>query len=211
MDTLNSKTEVAEGSAPCSLQSSHPEPVARHSDQTAMHVVLITPNLLSNIISQMPLADIVTTTGVSQFWRNAIAADPQVQKALFLKSAEGRRVLVHNTLLDSNSEKRFSQYSPGDAIPKEFCSTIGHMHPFLHKICGMVNGGYNKVEDEDFALDFGHSKGCWRDMFISQPPCESIKFLLIAEWGLAVQEIKLRYTDKKVSALENSRIASCLS
>lgn len=203
MDTVNKEIKVAKSSASSPLQPSHAELVTRDSGQTATHAVIFTPELLCNIISQLPLADIVTTTGVCHFWRNAIATGPQVQRALFLKPEKVQRVLVYIDEFEQISV----QHKAGDAIPKEFCHTIGDMHPFLQKICGVVNGDYREVEDESSVLDFGHPNGLWRDMFISQPPCKVIKFLVKAEWEDAVVETEYRYTKKNgvsLGQLQNS-------
>lgn len=206
MDSVNINTKVAEGSAPIPLLATYLEPVTRKPGQTATHAVLFTPELLCNIISQLPIADIITTTGVCHFWRDAVAADPQVQKALFLKPAEVRWVLVHKTLPVSNIEQLFFQHNPGNAIPEELCYTIGHMNPFLYKICGVVNGHYSEFEDDLSALDFGHHNGSWRDMFISQPPCKIIKFFLEARCEGALHEIEFRYTNQtgvRLGGLQN--------
>jgi len=207
MDTLNRKTEGAEGSAPRSLQPSHAMPVTRESGQTAAHAVLFTPELLCNIISQLPLADIVTTTGVCHFWRSAVAVDPTLQEALFFSPEEVRRVLVHKTMPGVDFEQVFSQHNPGDAIPDEFCYTIGDMHPFLHKICGLANGIFSKFENEESAPDFGHSDGSWRDMFISKPPCKIIEFTLTACRTGASHDVIFRYTKNngvRLGGLQNS-------
>lgn len=192
MDTSTSETQAAEGNEPGSTPPSHPGLIARKAGQTAAHAVLFTPELLCNIISQLPLADIVTTTGVCHFWRSAVAADLPLQKALFLQPEEVRRVLVFQMLWGKRRfAEVFSEYHPGDVIPKAWCYTIGEIHPFLRRICGLVNTYIGnqfatrsrKLVNDGFTPDFRHPDGRWRDMFISQPPCRSIDITMLPGWA----------------------------
>lgn len=94
--------------------------------------MLFTPELLCNIISQLPLADITTTTGVCHFWRNAVAVDQHIQRALFLEPEEVRRGLLFLSN-DSWWDEFLSEVKSGDAIEDivelNACHIIGRVHP----------------------------------------------------------------------------------
>jgi hypothetical protein len=98
MDPTTSETRVTEGCASLFPPSSNQEPITRKPGQSAAHAVLSTPELLCNVIVQLPLEDIVTTTGVCHFWRIAAAAEPDIQKALFLTPEKVSRKLVMNRM-----------------------------------------------------------------------------------------------------------------
>lgn len=202
MDTLNSKTEVAEGSAPCSLQGSRPDSFTRESGQTATHSVLFTPELLCNIITQLPLPDIVATTGVCHFWRNATAADPQVQKALFFEPEEVRRGLF---FLANNSwwDEFLSEVKSGDAIEDvtgmNACHIIGKVHPYLKRICNTWFDMRGSTENEPTRATIGaaprftYPDGSWRRMFITQPPCNFVMIMAETMDPTDREKLMIRY------------------
>jgi hypothetical protein len=138
MNLPNREAQISEERATDRSPSSRPQPSTRKPSQNATHAVLFTPELLCNITLHLPLEDVVTTTGVCHFWRDATAADPAVQKALFLCPENVRRMLVFPpTGLDL--ERAFSDFKTGDTIPDDLSYTIGRLHPFLHRICGVFN------------------------------------------------------------------------
>lgn len=201
MNALDSKIEGAEGSAPSPLPPTDLEPVTRKPGQTATHAVLFTPELLCNIISQLPLADIVTTTGVCHFWRNAVAADPQVQKALFLKPEEVRRgqFFLSN---DSQLDEFLSEVKSGDAIKDvtkmDACHIIGRVHPYLAKICNtwfLMRGSVENMDTIATAPNFNHPDGSWRRMFITQPPCQTVMIMVETEDNEEKWVNNFRYRD----------------
>jgi hypothetical protein len=188
MDTLNSKTELAGGSAPHSLQPSHAEPVTQKPGQTATHAVLFTPELLCNIISQLPLADIVISTGVCHFWRIAVAADHHIQRALFFSPGEVRAAVI---IKPKNIEilNIPSHWEPGRIIPSQMCCVLGDLNPFFRKICGVspMTQLTRKTKDQDSSTrmsNFEFPHGNWRRMFISQPPCKKISMGVISFKGI---------------------------
>jgi hypothetical protein len=189
MDIPTNENKLAERRDPHPLPPSDSEIAPRKAAQTAAQVVLSTAELVSNIIYRLPFTDMVTTTGVCHFWRNAIAADQRIQKALSFSPEEVTRVLVFRRLWSLESE-HFFQSQPGDIIPKKWCYTIGDLHPFIHKICGLVNtymglpasAFESDVKSGELLLGFAHPHGCWRNMLISQPPCECVEITLTTEW-----------------------------
>lgn len=62
LNNLNINTAVATGSVPCSLQLVHAGLDAQTPGQTAADAVLFNPELLCNIVSQLPLEAIVITS-----------------------------------------------------------------------------------------------------------------------------------------------------
>jgi hypothetical protein len=182
MNTLNSKTEVTEEGGDSTLglpPRTDSEPVTREPGQTATHAVLFTPELLCNVISQLPLADILITTGVCHFWRNAVAADPPLQEALFLSPGEIRMAVIVKQLADVETQNILSLWEPGRILPWQMCYVLGNFHPFFRKICGVSPMTYLTLKAERGSstcrvptFEFPH--GNWRRMFISQPPCKSI-------------------------------------
>jgi hypothetical protein len=178
MDIAASESQVTEG---CVTLPSPP--------QTAAHAVLFTPELLCNVIAQLPLGDIVTATGVCHFWRNAAAAEPEIQKALFLIPEKVSRKLVMNRTYLRDLEEYFFESGPGEPIPEFSCFTIGRLHPFLPRICGLFNtreidyqDWENNVSNLEYTQDFCHPNSSWRDMFISQPPCQFIVIDRAPSW-----------------------------
>jgi hypothetical protein len=201
MDTLNSKTEGAEGSAPRSLQPPDAEPVTQKSGQTATHAVLFTPELLCNIINKLPLKEIITTTGVCHFWRNAVAADQHIQRALFLAPEEVRRGLFF-LINDSWWDEFLSEVKSGDAIKDvtkmNACSIIGQVHPYLARICNTwfdMRGSTDSASTIGPAPNFNHPDGSWRRMFITQPPCKFVGAMADAADRTDMERFNIRYRD----------------
>jgi hypothetical protein len=94
MDIPINETNAVESGAPGSLLPLlYSGVITRKADQTAANAVLSTAEMLSNIIYRLPFTDIVASTGVCHFWRNAVAADELIQKALFLSPEDVCRVL----------------------------------------------------------------------------------------------------------------------
>lgn len=204
MDTLNSKTEVAESSAPRSLQPSHAGLVIRESGPTATHAVLFTPELLCNIISQLPLADIVANTGVCHFWRNAVAADQHIQRALFFEPEEVRRGLFFR-INDSWWDNFLSKVKSGDAIKDvtnmQACNIIGRVHPYLKRISNTWFEMRGSTENDPTRANIGkaphftHPDGSWRRMFITQPPCKFVMIMAETLYRTDTEQIVIRYRD----------------
>jgi hypothetical protein len=176
-----------------------PSPSSRKPAQTVAHAVLFTPELLCNVIAQFPLEDIVTATGVCHFWRNAAAAEPKIQKALFLIPEKVSRMLLSRNLVESTHyawrpvEQIFSEDIPGKPMPKEWCYTIGRLHPFLRRICNNMRFGTREADDigdyesniinPGIPPDLFHPNGSWRDIFISQPPCQKVCVTVKPSWS----------------------------
>jgi hypothetical protein len=147
-------------------------------------------------------------TGVCHFWRNAVAADPQIQKALFLKPEEVRRVRLCKQCLDEHFERVFSEHGPGETIPTKYCHTISNFHPSIEKICGKFHTHRGApanpivhpdhfIENEVSKLDFGHPDGNWRHTFISQPPCKTVKIRTITRLGCFASDQVLLHKRRK--------------
>lgn len=186
---MDTEDQIAKGRAPNVLLPSGVKPSTRKPGQTAAHAVIFTPELLCNIIASLPLEDIVASTGVCHFWRNAAAADPAVQKALFLDPEQVSRTLLLETELDRAFEHWSLEHKPGAAIPQEWCYTIGKLHPFLHRICGVANtrefiDPQREMVNKEFTPDFDHREGTWQHMFVSQPPCRHIDIQIEQRWGM---------------------------
>lgn len=221
LNNLNINTAVATGSVPCSLQLAHAGLDAQKPGQTAAYAVLFSPELLCKIITQLPLEAIVVTTGVCHFWRNAVAADPQIQKALSLKPEEVRRVRLYKQCLDEHFERVFSEHGPGGTIPTKYCHTIGNFHPSIEKICGKVHTHRGApaspithhpdyfIENEVSTLDVGHTDGNWRNMLVSQPPCKLVKIKIITRLGCFVSHQVLLHKRRKGVRL--GKLYDCIS
>jgi hypothetical protein len=132
----------------------------------AAHAVLFTNELLCDIVARLPLQDVVATTGVCRFWRDALRPNPQVREALFLTPIEVREVMVSDFDICNNT----------DPIPIDACFLIGAMHPSLRRICGTFHCGEDvkAVMRPGIFPNFEHPDGIWREMLISQPPCKTV-------------------------------------
>jgi hypothetical protein len=147
----------------------------------AAHAVLSTNELLCNIFARLPLKDIVAATGICKAWRNAIAADPGVQQALFLKPVEISEVLVEDRMLLALHDL--------EPINIDKCTVVGQLHPFAEKFCSSIK--FRAAQSHALPLPrdrwrgchtetvsiFGHDHpdGTWREMFLTQPPCLRVR------------------------------------
>lgn len=126
----------------------------------AAHAVLSTNELLCGIIAHL------SVTGVCKSWRSALKEDPNIQEALFLKPAEVREVWCDNLSLN-DPEHSISIYDD--------CMIIGKLHPRVEFILGDVSVGYEfRWHPTEFSK-IEHPDGTWRDMFITQPPCQKVQ------------------------------------
>jgi len=157
----------------------HPDPTETTSPRwhRAAHAVLSTNELLCNIIARLPLKDIVAATGICKAWRNAMAADPSVQQALFLKPVEISEVLVEDRILLALDKS--------EAINIDRTTVVGQLNPLAKKLCGSIK--FRSAQSRGLPLPHNRWRGCstepwstfghkhpggtWRDMFITQPPC----------------------------------------
>jgi hypothetical protein len=129
---------------------------------------LSTNELLCGIISHLPFNDVVAATGVCRTWRDTLVADPRIQETLFLRPTEIREVLPldHVEL-------------PNTPILIEDCPIIGNLNPWLFEICGPVRTaglypGVDHVRPGSTRPELRSCDGLWRQMFVTQPPCQSI-------------------------------------
>jgi hypothetical protein len=102
----------------------HPAPTETASPRwhRAAHAVLSTNELLCNIIARLPLKDIIAATGICKAWRDAMAADPSVQQALFLRPVKLSEVLVEN--------RQLLALGGSETINIDKCTVVGQLHPF---------------------------------------------------------------------------------
>lgn len=136
--------------------------VASPTPYSATHRVLSTTELLCNIAAHLPLKDMLTAAAVCRDWRGALAADPTIQQALFLKPRKICEVIANNHHI-LNLERQ---------IPIQECTIIGELNPWVSGICGPINLRYSTYPSVN--LHFLHRGGLWREMFVSQPPCKAI-------------------------------------
>jgi hypothetical protein len=94
MNNQTTDAKILEGSACLSPALSPPKGTTRNTGQTARRSVCSTSKLVSNIILRLSFTEIITTTAVCHLWRNMVAANPNLQKVLFLGPEKIRRVLV---------------------------------------------------------------------------------------------------------------------
>ena len=151
---------------------------ASSTPHQAAHRVFSTTELLCNIVAHLPLRDLFTARAVCREWRRALVGDPTTQKALFLKPTEVREVLVEYLLIQ-NLE---------GPIPISECTIIGELNPWISDICGSVRTSDSypksgKSQHMSVNLEFLFSDGLWREMFVTQPPCNSITVVFDSDSG----------------------------
>jgi hypothetical protein len=147
---------------------------AAPSSYEAAHAVLNTNELLCDIVGYLSLENIVVTTGVCKTWRRVLKASKAIQQTLFLAPAD-----IHEILTELKHDYLHTQLAD---IPRDKYRIVVECHPSLTTICGRVLsfGGSEDSEEENLRdgcgprPDFGHPAGVWRDMFITQPPVQSI-------------------------------------
>lgn len=81
--------------------------------------VFAIPELFYSLFAHLSLKETIVATGVCHTWRNAIAGDPIIQHALFLKPKEIREVIAEDLrILDLEH-----------SIPIQECTIIGELNP----------------------------------------------------------------------------------
>lgn len=156
-----------------------PSPTSR--SHQAAHAVLFTNELLCNIVARLPLPDILAASRICKFVRDALKDDPSIKKALFLKPAQVREVLVSNFILEWND------------LTLDDSSVIGKVNPFVKGIVGRVQLETQRGNDHPLVTR-KHPNGVWREMFITQPPCKKV-FVTIHEHG-SDKEVSVRLSSE---------------
>jgi hypothetical protein len=142
----------------------------------AAHAVLNTNELICEIISYLPLEDVVATTGVCRTWRCALYGSLAIQRALSFAPENIRQIATRTeNFLERVEDIRRQDYAD-----------VGEVNPFLARICGPVwstNGDNNLLFTNQIGTmspweSFEHPDGLWRDMLITQPPTSHIRVCL---------------------------------
>lgn len=138
--------------------------VASPTSHQAAHRVFSTTELLCKIIAQSPLKDVFIAAAVCRDWREAIAAEPTIQHALFLKPKDVHEVIAEDVYIVDLEHP----------IPMQKCNIIGEVNPWASDICGYVHKDVNSTLHPSINMEFLHHGGLWREMFVTQPPCKII-------------------------------------
>ena len=131
----------------------------------AAHAVPNTNELICEIISRLPLEDIVVTTGVCKTWRNALKGNRSIQKALFLVPTDIQEITTSTKCLSMRVED----------TPREQYAIVAETNPYTARICGQMHA-LNEIIipwSEEFRRKdaplpkFEHPDGTWRNMFVT--------------------------------------------
>lgn len=158
--------------------------VVRDTDHLAAHAILFTNELLCDIVVRLPLHDIVAATGVCRQWKQALAADHSIQRALFLRPERISEVLATERWVNILK----------NPIPLARCKMIGTLHPILDRICGYALPSGELKQKRAFCLQpFDHPEGTWRNMYATQPPAHTVSLAMRTrvrkDFGMPVREI----------------------
>lgn len=109
--------------------------------------------LFEKVLLQLPMSDLLFAQSVCKQWQATVKGLPKVQKALFIQRESESIGPVENTLLYD----RFRGW--------EICYT----NDFGDRIASFVDMSSAPTYIQ-------HPTSSWRKMFLSQPPCEDVKF-----------------------------------
>ncbi|MCJ1462008.1 hypothetical protein MMC07_000608 [Pseudocyphellaria aurata] len=109
--------------------------------------------LLENILLQLPMSDLLFAQSVCRQWQATVKGLPKVQKALFMHGESEPIDPVENTLLYNRfcGWKIAYSYAIGDPVA-------------------------SFIDLSSAPKYIQHPASSWRKMFLSQPPCEDLKF-----------------------------------
>lgn len=172
-----------------SSELDNPPDTASPTTSGAAHRVLSTTELLCSIAAHLPPKDILTTGTVCRDWRAALAADPTIQEALFLKPREIREVFAHDLdILD-----------PQSPVFIQECTIIGDVNPWISEILGPVYGLFSV--HPFINAEFQSRGGLWREMFVTQPPCKAVNVSTLSSFLLDQHTVFEREAGIKVGEL----------
>ena len=155
-----------------SSELDNPPDTASPTTSGAAHRVFSTTELLCSIAAHLPPKDVLTTGTVCRDWRAALAADPTIQEALFLKPREIREVFAHDLdILDLQSPVFIQE-----------CTIIGDVNPWISEILGPVYGLFSVYPFIN--AEFQSRGGLWREMFVTQPPCKAVNVSTLSSFLL---------------------------
>lgn len=155
----------------------------------AAHRLFSTTELLCSIVAHLPPKDILTTGAVCRDWRAALAADPTIQEALFLKPREICEVFAHDLdILD-----------PQIPVSIQECTIIGDVNPWISEIFGPVYGLFSVYPF--ISAEFQSRGGLWREMFVTQPPCKAANVSTLSSFLLDQDIVFKREADIKMGEL----------
>jgi hypothetical protein len=144
----------------------------------AAHAVLNTNELLCEIISRLPLQDIIAATGVCKTWHFALKASRTtlaVKQALFLLPTSIRQI----TTTTKDIPKRVEDIP---RKPHGVYAVVGEVNPFFARMCNplfSVNADYvSQFQTMSQRRNFEHPAGHWREMLITQPPTSHVSVSL---------------------------------
>lgn len=122
-----------------------------------MHEVLQTPELLENILLQLPIKDLLLRVPlVCKEWQASIAASPRLQQALFFKPLNGKPLRFIKRKTDA-------AWAESEDDPHAY--TV-FLNPFYFSLEYALNGGMQSRRQFDA---FSHAKASWRRMLATQP------------------------------------------
>jgi hypothetical protein len=129
----------------------------------AAHAVFNTNELLCGIIARLPFKDIVVTTGVCKTWRKALKDNVAIQQALFLTPMDVVDIISEVRCLSMRLE----------LIPLHQYSIVGETHSQLPDL-EYTSTKEDVLEKLSSRQLFKHPLGCWRDLFVTQPPATTV-------------------------------------
>lgn len=151
---------------------------------TATARVLVLPELLSIIFTSLDFKELIRANHVCQAWKATITEDAGAQETLFLRTKPITRVID-----PGQGSSRFAR--DPDRAPAD-CDIIVQVNPLL----GVLQHDLDPEDGDPYAdlisLDwkvrrprqlFLDTRGMWRSMFVTQPPCKEFKPMKTAFGG----------------------------
>lgn len=175
-----------------------------HTTGTSREITL-PHEVLENILSRLPIFDLVVATGVSTSFRDAVKNSPTLQRKLFLLPTKGPQLCARLQNVNYGSgivvtEKKESSSEADDGeldllLHGRYSGpyTVATLCPFLLARVHKTRSVHNRVMQSNHGSEkFYFSKVAalaehWADMYLTDPPCKEMTVHLRYRAGVAKQ------------------------